>query len=83
MKVWITKYLFSQGILEREAEEENGNFTGMITVHGPRPEYYHCEGRDWHRTKGSAVRRANEMVRIKIATLKKQLEILENLKFEA
>lgn len=79
MKVWITKYALTQGIFEAEAEVIED---GTVRV---RQEfivsYYHKEGRDWHKTKESAVAKAEEMRKKKIASLKKQIEKLEKKKF--
>lgn len=79
MDVWITKYALTQGIFEQKAElcEE-----GMIEVKAEHTTYYHGEGKDWHRTKESAVKRAEEMRQKKIASLKKQIERLEEMRFE-
>ena len=44
--------------------------------------YYHGEGKDWHRTKDSAIKQAEEMKQAKIKSMKKQLDKLENMKFE-
>lgn len=79
MKVWITKYALTQGIFEAEADESE-IFRGMIAV-SPF-EFYHGEGKEWHKTKESAISRAEEMRKKKISSLKKQIKKLENMKFE-
>ena len=81
MKVWITKYALTQGIFEKEAEE-CGIGQGMIRTKEQYPSYYHDEGKDWHRSKESAVKRAEEKKKKKISSLKKKLEKLEKMKFE-
>ena len=43
---------------------------------------YHGEGKEWHRTKEAALVRAEKMRQKKIASLKKQIEKLERMKFE-
>jgi len=43
---------------------------------------YFGEGKDWHRTKESAIKRAEKMKINKIANVKKQLEKLKEMKFE-
>lgn len=48
----------------------------------PFPIYYHGEGNDWHRTKESAIAKAEEMRKKKIASLKKQIEKLEKMEFK-
>lgn len=79
MKVWITKYALTQGILEVEAKDLGDD---MIKTVEKYPSYYSKEGRDWHRTKESAISKAEEMRQKKIASLKKQIEKLEAMKFE-
>lgn len=68
MKVWITKYALTKGIFEKEVIElddeivqESGNIF---------PVYYHGDGKEWHKTKESAIAKAEEMRRKKIAILK-------------
>lgn len=78
MKVYITKYALTKGIYEAEAEESN-NFPGMITTKDYS--YFHGEGKDWTRTKETAIVRAEEMRLKRIESLKKQIEKLEKLKF--
>lgn len=79
MKVYITRYALSDGILEKEAEECD-RFPGMIETDDH--EYIHGEGKDWTRTKEAAVARAEEMKAKKIKSLKKQIKKLERMKFE-
>lgn len=79
MKVYITKYALSDGILEKEAEECD-RFPGMIITDDGA--HFHGEGKNWTRTKEAAVARAQEMKAKKIKSLKKQIEKLERMKFE-
>lgn len=79
MKVYITKYALSDGILEKDAEECD-RFPGMIRTDDGA--HFHGEGKDWTRTKEAAVVRAQEMKSKKIKSLKKQIEKLERMKFE-
>lgn len=44
-------------------------------------DYYHGEGKEWHRTRESAVAKAEEMRCKKIDSLKKQIEKLEKKRF--
>ena len=78
MKVWITKYALTTGIIETEAEE-----CGYDMIHVPGADvthsYYHKEGKEWHRTKEAAITRAQEMRRAKISSLKKQIDKLEKM----
>jgi len=81
MKVWISKYALTQGIFEMEAEQDK-TYPSMVTRIGNNLETYHEEGRDWHLTKESAIKKAEEMRLKKIESVKKQLAKLEKLKFE-
>ena len=45
-------------------------------------ESYHGEGKEWCRTKEEAIKRAEEMRKKKICSLKKQIEKLNSLRFE-
>lgn len=80
MKVWITKYALTQGIFEEEAEDYGDGFV-KVTKKGFLDSYYK-KGKDWHKTKESAIAKAEEMREKKIASLKKQIEKLEKIKFE-
>lgn len=82
MKVFATKYALSIGIEEFETDwsEKNPSMVGKKNTHGLA--YYHGEGRDWHRTRDAAVKRANAMRVKKIASLKKQIDKLEALAFK-
>lgn len=80
MKAWITKYALTSGIIEMEGEITNSG--SLYDMNAGFPTYYHGEGREWHRTKESAIAKAEEMRQKKIASLKKQIEKLEKMKFE-
>lgn len=80
MKIFSTKYALTQGIQELEAEE-CGN--GLVRVSAEWSYYLHKEGKEWHKTIGSAVKIAEEMRLKKIASLKKNLSKYENMYFNA
>lgn len=82
MKVWITKYALTQGIIEKKARECGEGFDGMVKTEEKYPAYFHGEGKEWHRTKESAIKRAEEMRQKKIESLKKQIKKLEVMTFE-
>lgn len=81
MKVWITKYALTDGIIEAtgykfeetryEVYNEKGEYCGSF-----RP------GKYLFMDKQSAVKKAEEMRQKKIASLKKQIEKLERMRFE-
>lgn len=80
MKVWIAKYALTKGIFEIQVEQLGVD--GQC-VHGKAwNDSYYGEGREWHRTKESAIVKAKEMRQKKIESLKKQIEKLEELTFE-
>lgn len=85
MKVWISKYALTQGIFEAEVTsncldvDPTGNM--IATCEGSYMAHYHGEGREWHKDKQSAIAKAEEMRKKKIASLKKQIEKLEKMEF--
>jgi hypothetical protein len=85
MKIFVTKYALTEGILEMEAEEPKPEYKGMVTVKGvPGKSYdsnFHGEGREWHRDMQSARAKATKMVQAKIASLKKQIVRLDSMVF--
>lgn len=88
MKVWITKYCLTHGIekIEAEISSTDGDMIKRIKDKGISgfqcDEYYHGKNKEWHITKDSAIKKAEEMKSKKIESLKKQLQKLEELKFD-
>ena len=83
MKVYITKYALTQGIFEVEGEVCGGIFGRMFDAEKNGYFHNHPYGIDeWHRTRASAVRTAEQMRQKKIASLEKQIEKLKKMKFE-
>lgn len=83
MKVWISKYALTKGIYETDGEICTSINENMF--YSPSAGYFHNHPAgidEWHMTKGSAIRTAEQMRIKKIASLKKQIEKLENLDFE-
>lgn len=79
MRVWITKYALTDGILEADAFEETaGMVVDRSTMHA---QFYHGEGREWHRTLKGAQAQAEKMRLNKIKSLKKSLDKFEALRF--
>ena len=74
LTVYITKYALTEGILEKEAKP-CGN-ASMVQV---GPSYFHGEGKDWHRTRESAVKKAEAMRLKKIESLKRSIAKLEKM----
>lgn len=79
MKVYITKYALTKGIQESNGKIDNYRF---IPEHYGRISYSWNYKPDWHIFKEDAIKQAEKMRLSKIISLKKQLNKLENLKFE-
>lgn len=87
MKVWITKYALTQGIEEVDSEEVfsfeiEGKYLSFNRKKSSLPEIYSGEGKAWHRSKESAIKRAEEMRDKKIENLQKQVAKLQILRFD-
>lgn len=77
---WITKYALTEGILERFVETNPRVSETMVSVIDAEwSEHYH--GKDWHRTREAAVKRADQMRLAKIASLHDQIERLRAVSF--
>lgn len=79
MKAWITKYALTQGIYEKEVDVlDNGMIVDRKTGYA---QYFHGEGREWHKTLEGARFKAEEMRINKINKLIKQLDKFKKMKF--
>lgn len=82
MRIFCTKYLFTLGITEHNAELVGGNDSMVRVIDGvPYGMYLHGEGRDWHKTKESAIARAEVIREKKIKALEKQLNKIKEMVF--
>lgn len=79
LEVYVTRYALTKGIQKRTVELTHT--TEMVVDSKERHLYYHGEGNEWHYTLKAAIKRANEMKKKKIETLKKQLRKIEALEF--
>lgn len=84
-KVYITKYALTSGIIERYGIlcKESANMVECLNDDLSKTQYgcyYH--GKDWHRTKESAIAQAEEMREKKLKSLNKKISKIKNLKFE-
>lgn len=83
MKVYVTKYALSKGIIVMDAELCNAGAGDMIKeLNSSRNRYFHGKGRDWHETHDLAIKRAEEMKGNKIKYLHNQLNKLNKLTFK-
>ena len=82
IKVWITKYALTTGIMEKDVIVEEDLPAMVCDRSTPFVSYYHGEGVEWHRTKESAINKAEEMRIKKIKSLRNQIIKLEKMSFE-
>lgn len=84
MKVWITKYALAQGIIEANTEKVSND--GYCRVYWTDKSGYKCDSflnqRYYEKDKESAIAKAEEMRKKKIASLEKRIEKLKKMKFE-
>lgn len=86
MKVWITKYALTSGIEEIDSKNVKSFSINGTYLHFRRTGNNYClevySKNEWCNRKESAIAKAEEMRKKKIASLKKQIEKLEKMKFE-
>lgn len=88
MKVWITKYALTDGIIEGEAEDRltRNPYWGIVffdrDISGCRCGCFVIGVEDCFKEKESAIKKAEEMRQKKIESLKKQIKKLEEMRFE-
>lgn len=76
MKIYVTKYALTKGILEEEAEPV-ANVETMVKVFksGYIPSYYHSG--EWFLNRKEAIDKANNMRLKKIDSLKRKIKELQ------
>jgi len=79
MKVWITKYALTTGVIKVDAVATQ--FSGIIRMRGGT-RTYHGDGRDWHRTRKSAIDRVEEMRGDAIAAAEQKITKLKVMEIE-
>ena len=79
MRVYITKYALSDGIMEVEATETSQPNMICYTCNGSYPQFFH-KG-DWYNNKEDANKQAETMRVKRIVSLEKQIAKLKKLKF--
>ena len=80
MKVWITKYALTDGIIEAEAE--TSGFDTITATWDNETRCYNFKGEEWWAEKKNAVEKAEEMRQKKIESLKSKINKLEEMRFE-
>ena len=81
MKVWITKYALTRGIIEADGELTSSDSVSILNRDLSLPTHWFYKG-DWYLDKESAIQKSEEMRQKKIDSLKKQIEKLEEMRFE-
>lgn len=80
MKVFITKYALTEGILELEPKEPPTDDKVLVRLPGSSYDssFY---GKDWHSTFEDAEKRANAMLAAEIVRIEKKLVHLRRMTF--
>jgi predicted oxidoreductase len=76
MKVWITKYALTDGIIVADVEVDRLGGVATVTW-SPVTGGEHFHGRDWHTTLEGALDRVKQMIDTKRKSLAKQTAQLE------
>ncbi len=82
MKIWNTKYCLTNGITAHEVKDEYSN---MVVIPATDKSYQIClhgEGKEWHKSRSSAVVRAEEVKIKKLISLDKQTKKISAIKFD-
>ena len=86
MKVWITKYLFTKGIIEIDGAEVREDIHRKV-VKVPWARRWNGSGLffggDWHKDYQSARERAMRMIYVKRASLERQMAKLDSIDLAA
>lgn len=80
-KVFITKYALTSGIREIEADIHKSTFNNQNDYVRDGSFSFHYIGKDAFTEKSEALKKAEDMRKKKIASLRKQIEKLEKLSF--
>ena len=83
MKVWITKYALTDGIIEAESDTQTQNKEKVFAFwnNDEFGIFYPSKGELFY-DKESAIQKSEEMRQKKIESLKKQIKKLEEMRFE-
>ncbi len=86
MRIWVTKYALTRGIIEAKTEIRNVYQTrqqqGVLFRDGARTGYAYGENRQWCRTKEAAIEVAERMQARKLKSLQKQMNKTRKLVFK-
>lgn len=76
MKIFVTKYALTKGILELECEIIDGKLAKTIEKY---PQYF--KESEWFYNEEFAIKRSNKMKTNKIASLERQITKLQKIQF--
>lgn len=79
MKVFVTKYWQSHGILEKNGDKSS-DYPRLFVTDEPWKQYYHKPY--WHENRQDAVEHAERLRVKKIASLRKQIRKIEGMTFD-
>lgn len=79
MRVWITKYALTKGIIEAEARLGSESDKMIAIIGASPPMYFHAP--DWHTSEEAARARVSAMIVAKRSSLQKQLKRLDDYLF--
>lgn len=83
MKIFVTKYALTQGILVMEAEQKNEHLVlipaGNNGVNFFCSQYFHRG--EWFKTREEAIVKAEDMRQRKLRSLQKQITKLQKIQF--
>ena len=80
MKIWITAYCLTYGILERHADETDGDIVTIRETNGTSWRLF-GEGKNWHRNKSDAIKRANDIKIKRLMSIDKQRKRISAIEF--
>jgi hypothetical protein len=80
MKIWSTKWVLTDGVVELEGEVCADVSANMVEVKHPqsgRTFFLHGEGKEWHRTEESAIQRALTVAERKLVAIERQAKSIK------
>lgn len=79
LRAWVTKYAFSDGVIAVDGHIPHYINKKVFCYAAMGSIDINVHGNDWHRTKEAALEHVENQRKKKIASLKKQIEKLENM----
>lgn len=80
MKIWITKYALTRGIIEAEIYMPSGEYITITRINGCLSTT--LKPGEWFTSKEDAIKKAEEMRKIEIEKLTKKIKKLEKMRFQ-